>query len=128
MRVRLGTMLVVVAVISVLRNAEMTRRLWATYRQQAALHSAERAKSERILRVLDAEIARDDRYSAPRGCGNGHRVEDAVRSLAATCATRAKHHARLSEEFLRRWESPGGAMRCSTHRPDASARPGDEPV
>jgi hypothetical protein len=107
MRIRLRTVLVVVAVVAVLLKAEMTRRRWASYSRQAAFHAAERRNSERILQALEAEIAAIDRRNArlrrPLICGNGRRTEEAVRSLAATYATSAAQHARLAKEYRRRW-------------------------
>ena len=107
MRIRLRTVLVVVAVVAVLLKAEMTRWRWASYSRQAAFHAAERRKSERTLQACKAEIAAIDRRNArlrfPRTCGNEDRVEDAIRSLAVICATSAAQHGCLEKEYRQRW-------------------------
>jgi hypothetical protein len=103
MRIRLRTVLVLVAVVAVFLKAELTRRRWASYSRQAAFHATEQRKSERILQVIKVEIAMYDRLSFPRTCGTARRQEEAVRSLAAIYSTKAAHHGRLAKEYRRRW-------------------------
>jgi hypothetical protein len=98
----------VVVFVAVLLKAEMTRRRWAFYRQQAAFHTVEQRKSERIELVIKKEIALLDRINAGFAgrwpdCGTMRREEDAARRLLRVYTTRTAYHARLAQEFLRQW-------------------------
>jgi hypothetical protein len=99
-------MLVVVAVVALLLGAESTRRRWAYHRRQAAYHAAQQRQSERNARAIKAELIQIERLRRNLvgwRCGNEFRTEDAIRDLAAGEAKSAAYHARLKEEYLRRW-------------------------
>ena len=100
---RLRSLLMLVAGAAVLIWAEETRRRWASYRRQAAIHALLQAESERNARMLRAELARRDRMIHRGLCGNGTRYRKAMRSVAAAEEAEAAKNARLAESYLRRW-------------------------
>src|SRR3954468_364055 len=99
MRFRIRTMLFVVAAVAVSLGAERTQRRWVYFGQEAASHAALQGRCERDLRVIKVELVREERTnSGGVRCGNARQLEKALRSLAASRADEAAHHARLKEE------------------------------
>jgi hypothetical protein len=98
-------MLLVVAVVAVMLGAEKTRQRWAYFRHQAASHAALQSKYERDVRVINAELVREERiYNAVSfKCGNVGLHLKAMRAVAGSRAEEAARQARLKEEWLRRW-------------------------
>ena len=105
MRFTIRTLLIVVAAAAVLLAAERTRRRWVYFRQQAAIHGGLQSQFERDVRVIKAELVREERFYSGllRPNGNYRRELDAMRELAVSRAEEAAHHARLKEDYLRRW-------------------------
>ncbi len=102
-RFRLRTLILGVAAVAIFFGAERTRQRWNYYRQQAALHDGHRLHSERIERWLKAILMVDDSMTSGRGCGTALGRLKEIRSWATSEATKAAHHARLSEQYRRRW-------------------------
>ena len=96
-------MLVVVAVVAVLLGAERTLCRWDSYRQRSAFHGGLQLQSERKARLLKAELNRRQRMVLGNCCGTIYRYWKAMGNLATSEAANAAYHARLSEEYRRRW-------------------------
>ncbi len=102
-RFRLRTLLVVVAAVAALLGAERTRHRWDSYRQRSAFHGGLQLQSERRARLLKAELNRQQRMVLGNPCGTIYRYWKAMGNLATSEAANAAYHARLSEEYRRRW-------------------------
>jgi len=92
-----------VAAVAVFFGAERTRQRWNYYRQQAALHDGHRLHSERIARWLKAGLMDRESMVLGRRCGTALGRLKEIRSWATSEATKAAYHARLSEQYRRRW-------------------------
>lgn len=57
MRLRLRTLMLLVALAAVLMGAERTRRRWRHFREQAAFHASEEAQASSIVSNLTASAA-----------------------------------------------------------------------